>query len=93
VTGPDGPLPGGFVTAVHRVGDTVRRDWPERADRRPLVDRILRWQEDCRRGIEAGVAAGDPRFERLRDAGAVESVRVQQDWTRTNHAVLERALR
>lgn len=26
------PLAGGFVTTVHRVGDTVRRPPPERAD-------------------------------------------------------------
>jgi hypothetical protein len=62
------------------------------ADRSGLVERILRWQEDCWRGIEAGIAAGDPRLDRLRDAGAVEAVRVEQQWTQAHRAALESAL-
>ena len=56
------------------------------------MERILRWQEDCWRGIEAGIAAGDPRFDRLRDAGAVEAVRADQRWTQAHRAALEAAL-
>ncbi|HZB50813.1 MAG TPA: phosphotransferase [Mycobacteriales bacterium] len=62
------------------------------ADRSRLVDRILRWQEDSWRGIEAGVAAGDPRFARLRDAGAVGHVQAEQRWTEAHRATLEAAL-
>lgn len=63
------------------------------AGRGALIERVLRRQEDCWRGIEAGVAAGDPAFDRLREAGAAAAVRGQQEWTRTHRAALERALR
>lgn len=61
-------------------------------DRSRLVARILRWQEDCWRGIEAGIAAGEPRFDRLRDAGAAEAVRAQRRWTEARRAALDSAL-
>lgn len=61
-------------------------------DRSRLVDRILRWQEDCWRGIDAGIAAGDQRFDRLRDAGAAEAVHAQQRWTAEHRAALEAGL-
>ena len=61
-------------------------------DRSRLVDRILRWQEDCWRGIAAGIAAGDPRFDRLRDAGAVGHVQAEHHWTEAHRAVLDAAL-
>lgn len=62
------------------------------AERRGLVERIVRWQEDSWRGIEAGIAAGDRRFDRLRDAGAAKAVRAQQRWTAAHRAALESAL-
>lgn len=62
------------------------------ADRGPLVERILRWQEDCWRGIAAGIAAGDPRFDRLRDAGAVGHVQAALRWTLAHRSTLEAAL-
>ena len=62
------------------------------ADRGRLVDRILQWQSDCWHGIAAGIAAGDPRFDRLRDADAVTHVRAVQEWTAAHRAALEAAL-
>ena len=57
-----------------------------------LVERMLQWQEDCWRGIEEGVAGGDPHFDRLRDARAAESVRAQHQWTASHREALDAAL-
>ena len=77
--------------AAGRLGRAVA-DGYGLADRSRLVDRILRWQEDCWRGIAAGIAAGDPHFDRLRDAGAVGHVQAEQRWTEAHRATLEAAL-
>lgn len=85
--GPDHRDPAAAGRLVRAVADGYQL-----ADRGPLVDRILRWQEDCWRGIAAGIATGDSRFDRLRDAGAVGHVRAEQRWTEANRAALEAAL-
>jgi hypothetical protein len=56
------------------------------ADRDALVDTILWWQDRCRRGI---IADPGPAGERLRAAGVVEQVRVDQDWVAEHQARLE----
>lgn len=85
--GPDCSDPAAAGLLVRAVADGYGL-----ADRSGLVERILRWQEDCWREIEAGVAAEDPRFDRLRDAGTVEAVRAAQRWTEAHRAALESAL-
>ena len=79
----------------HRAGRQVRlvAEAYGLGERGELVDTVLWWQERCWRGIAAKAAAGDPAMSRLRDGGAVEAVRADQDWTATHHDVLERALR
>ena len=55
-------------------------------DRGSLLQAILWWQDRCWRGIEAKAAGGDPAMIRLRDSGAVRSVRDAYDWV-TSHRV------
>jgi len=57
-------------------------------DRSHLIDAILWWQDRCWRGILAKAAAGEPAFVRLRDSGAVDSVRDAARWVTENHAEL-----
>ncbi|MFE7121108.1 phosphotransferase [Streptomyces sp. NPDC057654] len=64
---------------------------PGRA-RGDLVETVLWWQDRSRRGIEAGAAAGDPAMVRLRDTGATEHIRADQEWVAEQRAELERAL-
>jgi Ser/Thr protein kinase RdoA (MazF antagonist) len=85
--GPQLSDPAAAGRLVRAVADGYRL-----ADRGPLVDRILRWQQDCWLGITAGIAAGDPRFGRLRDADAVRHVRAEQRWTQAHRAALYSAL-
>jgi phosphotransferase family enzyme len=58
------------------------------ADRSDLLETILWWQDRCWRGIDAKAAAGDPAMIRLRDSGAVRSVRDAFDWVSTQRAEL-----
>jgi hypothetical protein len=58
------------------------------SDRRELVPTILWWQDRCWRGIEAGAARGDPAMARLRDLGAVRSVRAAHDWVAAHRTAL-----
>ncbi len=62
------------------------------ANRRDLIDTILWWQDRCWRGIQAQAAAGDPAMIRLRDSGAVDSVRDAARWVTENRSELEAAL-
>lgn len=62
------------------------------ADRSQVVATILWWQDRCWRGIDAGVRAGDPAMARLREAGAVSSVRAAYDWVLAHRAEFEAAL-
>ena len=55
-------------------------------DRGSLLQAILWSQDRCWRGIEAKAAGGDPAMIRLRDSGAVRSVRDAYDWV-TSHRV------
>jgi hypothetical protein len=57
-------------------------------DRSDLPATILWWQDRCWRGIEAKAAAGDPAMMRLRDRGAVRSIRDAFDWVRRQRAEL-----
>jgi hypothetical protein len=60
------------------------------ADRTPLVDTVLWWQDRCWRGILAAADAGDPAMARLR--AAVPSIRAAHDWTARHHHRLTAAL-
>ncbi|WP_163508765.1 phosphotransferase [Fodinicola acaciae] len=62
------------------------------ADRSRLVETILWWQDRCWRGIEASAANGNAAMMRLRDSGAVASVRGAYDWVSAHRAALEAAL-
>jgi hypothetical protein len=58
------------------------------ADRGQLIDTILWWQDRCWRGIAAKAAADEPAMIRLRDSGAVDSVRDTARWVAENRADL-----
>ena len=64
----------------------------EPADRAGLIDTILWWQDRCWRGIQADIDAGAESVRRLRDAGAVEAVRADFEWTVRHRAVLDAGL-
>jgi Phosphotransferase enzyme family len=81
--GPGGPDP----AAAAELVDTIATAYGL-AERDRLVPTILWWQERCRRGIEAGAAAGEPAMVRLRDLGVVEGVRAAYDWTAAHRDVL-----
>jgi Phosphotransferase enzyme family len=53
-----------------------------------LVESILWWQDRCWRGIDAKAASGDPAMIRLRDDGAVQSVRDAFGWVSGHRAEL-----
>ena len=82
------------VTEVEEAARQVRLicDSYGLADRRPLIDTILWWQDRCWRGIEAGAATGDAAMSRLLAAGAPEAVRRERAWVAANHAALAAAL-
>jgi len=107
VTDRDSPLRGGYINAVVRAGDTVRRqvreprpfvhdllrrlDEPD--DRAALVDTILWWQDRCWRGIQAEIDAGTEAVRGLAEAGAVAAVLADFEWTRRHRGTLEAGLR
>jgi aminoglycoside phosphotransferase (APT) family kinase protein len=62
------------------------------SDRAELVDTILWWQDRCWRGIQAKIDAGDSSVQGLKEAGAVEAVRADWEWTMRHRAALEQAL-
>jgi hypothetical protein len=62
-------------------------------DRGRLLQAILWWQDRCWRGIEAKAAGGDPAMIRLRDSGAVRSVRDAYDWVTSHRVELATCLR
>ncbi|SHF12365.1 phosphotransferase [Streptoalloteichus hindustanus] len=62
------------------------------ADRTRVLDTVLWWQDRCWRGIEAGADTGDAAMVRLRDAGAVSSVRAAHDWVAAHRTELSAAL-
>jgi hypothetical protein len=62
-------------------------------DRGSLLQAILWWQDRCWRGIEAKAAGGDPAMIRLRDGGAVRSVRDAYDWVTSHRVELAACLR
>lgn len=63
------------------------------ADRAGVIDTIGWWQDRCWRGIEAQAADGHPAMIRLRDSGAVDSVRNAARWVARNRAELAATLR
>lgn len=83
----------GLGPGVANVAEVARQarlicDAYQIADRRPLIDTILWWQDRCWRGIEAGAAAGDAAMIGLLDAGAPEVVRQERAWVAANRAHL-----
>jgi hypothetical protein len=87
----------GLGPGVTNVAEAARQvrvicDSYRLADRRPLIDTILWWQDRCWRGIEAGAATGDAAMSRLLAAGAPETVRRERAWVAANHAALAAAL-
>jgi Phosphotransferase enzyme family len=61
-------------------------------ERSQLIDTIEWWQDRCWRGIEARIIAGDPAMIRLRDSGAVGSVRAAAGWVAGHRADLAAGL-
>ena len=65
--------------------EVVGRHWRAVADayglddRSSLVDTVLWWQDNCRRGILTAADAGDPAMIALR--AAVPSISADHDWT------------
>ncbi|HEU5128689.1 MAG TPA: phosphotransferase [Glycomyces sp.] len=64
----------------------------DRDRRGRLVATVLWWQDRCRRGIEAGAAAGDPAMVRLRDLGAPVWIGEDRRWVAAHRDGLEAAL-
>jgi hypothetical protein len=62
------------------------------ADRGPLIDTILWWQDRCWRGIEAAAASGDAKVARLLAAEAPKWVQLDRAWVAANRTVLAAAL-
>lgn len=77
--------------AVAAAGVRVIADAYALAERAALVDTILWWQDRCWRGIDAAADGGEPAMIRLRDGGAVETVRAAYDWTHRHRDALHRA--
>ena len=86
-----GPAVDDLATTAHRLRTMC--DAYGLVDRCQLVAAILWWQDRCRRGIEAGAAAGAPAMTRPRDSGAIESVRAAHEWVTAHRAELEKACR
>jgi hypothetical protein len=77
-----------------RGGTGRRGSWaPMLPGRGSLLQAILWWQDRCWRGIEAKAAGGDPAMIRLRDGGAVRSVRDAYDWVTSHRVELAACLR
>jgi aminoglycoside phosphotransferase (APT) family kinase protein len=75
------------AAGVRLVADAYGLD-----ERDELVATVLWWQDRCWRGIAAKAAAGEPAMIRLREAGVVEQVRTDHDWTAAHRPTLEHAL-
>jgi len=88
------PSLGTDVTNVEEAARQVRLiyDAYQLADRRPLIDTILWWQDRCWRGIEADAATGDAAANRLVAAGAPDWVRRERAWVAANRTALAAAL-
>ena len=86
--GPDVPDPAAASGRIRLICDSYGL-----RDRGALVETILWRQDQCWRGIEAKVAAGDPAMIRLRDSGAVRAVRAAFDWVTSHRAELGAQLR
>jgi hypothetical protein len=87
----------GLGRGITKVAEAARQvrlicDSYRLADRRPLIDTILWWQDRCWRGIEAGAATGDAAMSRLLAAGAPEAVRQERAWVAANRATFACAL-
>jgi len=70
------------VTDVREAARRIRlvRDAYGLDARDGLLDAILRWQDRCWRGIEAGAERGEAPMVRLREQGAVDEVRAAWKW-------------
>ena len=64
----------------------------DRAGRADLVDTILWWQDRCWRGIQAKIDSDPESVRRLTEAGAVQAVRADYDWTLRHRDILNAAL-
>lgn len=64
----------------------------DRDDRADLVDTILWWQDRCWRGIQAQIDAGAASAARLDEAGAVDAVRADYEWTLRHRRTLDAGL-
>ena len=62
------------------------------ASRPALVETVLWWQDCCWRGLDAAADAGEPAMVRLRERGAVDTVRAAYEWTTRHRSALERNL-
>ena len=82
------------ITDAAAAGQRIRliSDAYGLAGRSHLIDTILWWQDRCWRGIVAKAAAGDPAMARLRDTGAVTSIRAAHAWVTHHHATLNAQL-
>jgi Phosphotransferase enzyme family len=87
----------GLGPGVTKVAEAARQmrlicDAYGLADRGPLIDTVLWWQDRCWRGIEAGAASGDAAMTRLVTAGAPGWVRREHAWVAANRGALAAAL-
>ncbi len=87
--GPSIVDPGAAAHLVTVVADGYGLGQPDRAG---LVDTILWWQDRCWRGIETAARAAEPAMVRLRELGAVRTVRAAYEWTADHRAILGQAL-
>lgn len=85
-----GPAVNDLAATAHRL--RVMCDAYGLVERDEVVEAILWWQDRCWRGVEAGAADGDPATVRLRDSGAVRSVRSAYRWVAAHRVELEAAL-
>ncbi|MFD1716337.1 phosphotransferase [Georgenia deserti] len=87
-------VPLGPGTDIDVAADHLRLicDSYGRVDREELIPTVLRWQERCATGIEAGAAAGDSAMRDLERAGVPEQVRRARTWTDTHAVELRRRL-
>jgi hypothetical protein len=87
----------GLGSGVTKVAEAARQmrlicDAYGLAERGPLIDTIVWWQDRCWRGIEAGAASGDAAMTRLLAAEAPKWVRQEQAWVAANRNDLAAAL-
>ncbi|WP_257477511.1 phosphotransferase [Acidipropionibacterium jensenii] len=60
----------------------ILRTYGWRAGTKPVTKAMLRCQQKARDQIQVGAGDGDDMFQRLRDAGALESIQRDRDWTK-----------